>query len=222
MDALMSSKLGRPARFSRDGILAVAAEIAMADPAGAVSIGAIARHLKVTPMAIYTYFSSKDALLQALSEHLLEGLQFESPPGAAALERVHAWAVRVRQHFLLNPALIHMLSWEGGHNSVAWLNRSDFLIAALNDLGLGEAEFSQAVLWIWAAVLGAVQFEIYDRQANPRLSESEFESLSETVRDGVGKVDRFLRDDAHYERYFVFQMNRLEDGLRAMSPLGTP
>lgn len=154
--------------------------------------------------------------MQALSQRLLEGLKFtcETPE---PIDRVRAWAVQVRQHFLLNPPLISMLYWDGGHNSVAWLDKSDFLISALQELGLEDVDFAQTVLWIWATVLGAVQFEIYDRRDNPRLSESEYALLSASVRDGISKVDGFLRDEAHYERYFEFQMARMLDGLRAMS-----
>lgn len=209
----MSRKIGRPPRISRESVLVAAVEVAGADAAGAISIGAIARHLKVTPMAIYTYFASKDDLLQALSERLLDGFEVDFTPEAAPLERIRLWAMRVRRHFLANPPLIHMLAWEGGHNSVAWLNTSAPLLEAIGEFGLDDDTFAQTVLWTWSVVLGAVQFEIYDRRISPRLSEEEFARLSAPVRSGIGKVDAFLRREPFYAGYFDFQVDRLIDAL---------
>ncbi|HTH27953.1 MAG TPA: TetR/AcrR family transcriptional regulator [Sphingobium sp.] len=213
----MSRKLGRPSRISRDAVLDAGVDVAMADPAGAVSIGAIARHLRVTPMAIYTYFSSKDELMQALSQRLLEGLDVTPSTAANPAERIRAWAYGIQRHFVANPALMQMLTWEGGHNSVAWLDRSACLISALEELGLKDEVLAKAILWIWGTVLGAVQFEIYDRQTPSRMNAQELAELSEVVRPGVGKVDAFLQDDNRYQNLFDFQMDRMMDGLMGLA-----
>lgn len=212
----MLKKLGRPPRISRETVLDASAEIAAADPAGAVSIGSIARHLKVTPMAIYTYFASKDELMQALSKRLLEGLVIDLSAEIQPLQRIRAWAEMIRVHFLANPPLIRMLTWEGGHNSIAWLNASAPLLTAIRELGLDEDTAAQTLLWTWAVTLGAVQFEIYYHQANPRISEKEMEELSDAVREDIRKIGDFFHCETQYERYFRFQIDRLIDALAAL------
>ena len=217
MGGAMSKKLGRPPRISRETVLDAAVEIASADPNGAVSIGAIARHIKVTPMAIYTYFASKDALMQALSQRLLEGFATDHPDGLEPVEALRAWSHAIRRHFLANPSLIRMLAWDGGHNSVAWLNSSEPMLAALGGLGLDDATFAQAVLWTWSTVLGAIQFEIHYRQFEPRLREEEAGQLVEPVRTDMAKIGVFQKQDGYLDRYFEFQIDRLVDALRQLS-----
>lgn len=214
----MSKKLGRPPRISRETVLEAAAEIASTDPNGSVSIGAIARHLKVTPMAIYTYFASKDALMQALSGRLLDGLDRGLAEQEPPMESLRSWACAIRRHFLANPSLIRMLTWEGGHNSVAWLNSSERMLSAIRSLGLDDDTYAQAVLWTWGTVLGAVQFEIHYRQFKPGLREDEAGQLVETVQADMAKVGGFLECEGHYDRYFDFQVDRLIDALGQLEP----
>lgn len=71
---------GRPARISRDMILDAAAALAEANPDELPSLNGIARALKISPMAIYTYFASKDELLQALSDRLLADFTLDIAP----------------------------------------------------------------------------------------------------------------------------------------------
>jgi AcrR family transcriptional regulator len=65
---------GRQPRLSRDAILARALALADAEGIAAVSVRRLARELGVTPMALYWHFDSKPALLHALGNRLLGGL----------------------------------------------------------------------------------------------------------------------------------------------------
>jgi hypothetical protein len=96
------------------------------------------------------------------------------------------------------------------------LNKSASLVAVLEDMGFDDDTFAQTVLWIWATVLGAVQFEIFDHKANPRLSETEFAELSESVRTGIGKVNCFLMRETQHQLYFEFQIEKMMDALGVM------
>jgi AcrR family transcriptional regulator len=61
-------------RLSRDAILDRALAVADAEGIEAVSVRRLARELGVTPMALYWHFDDKDALLYALGDRLLAGL----------------------------------------------------------------------------------------------------------------------------------------------------
>ena len=65
---------GRQPGLSRDAILDRALAIADADGIDAVSVRRLARELGVTPMALYWHFAGKEALLHALGDRLLGGL----------------------------------------------------------------------------------------------------------------------------------------------------
>lgn len=65
---------GRPERLSRDAIIDRALAVADAEGIDAVSVRRLARELGVTPMALYWHFKDKEALLHALGDRLLDGL----------------------------------------------------------------------------------------------------------------------------------------------------
>ena len=215
-------RVGRPAVISREMILETAQQIASRDPLGAVSILAIARDLKVTPMAIYTYFASKDELMQALTGQLLETLVVETPAQAAPWEKIEIWAHALRRHFLRHPHLIRMISWEGGHVSVAWLNKSKILFEAVEALGLDADGFSRTVLWIWNSVMVAIQAEIYFAQAPHRLSDEDLEQVEPTVARRLRSLEASLLADDHGEKFFKFQLARLTEGLVRLHARGAP
>ena len=61
-------------RLNRDAILDRALAVADAEGVDAVSVRRLARELGVTPMALYWHFESKEALLHALGDRLLGGI----------------------------------------------------------------------------------------------------------------------------------------------------
>jgi len=61
-------------RLSRDAILDRALTIADAGGVDALSVRRLARELGVTPMALYWHFENKEALLHALGDRLLAGI----------------------------------------------------------------------------------------------------------------------------------------------------
>jgi TetR/AcrR family tetracycline transcriptional repressor len=71
---MAGTKPGRRQRLSRDAILDRALAVADAEGLQAVSARRLARELGVTPMALYWHFNGKEALLHALGDRLLGGL----------------------------------------------------------------------------------------------------------------------------------------------------
>jgi TetR/AcrR family tetracycline transcriptional repressor len=198
-------------------ILAAALELASADPSDGVSINSIARHLKLTPMALYNYFRNKDELLQALSAHLLETLVVVTPPQATPADKVSAWSYAVRKHFLKHPQLIKMLQWEGGHTSVMWLNKSRILFDALRSLGLEGHQLAKAVRWIWGVVMSAILIELHDGRTPPGIADTARAKLDPVVRRDVRVVEQFLKHDRHGDAFFAFLISRLIDGIGGMT-----
>jgi AcrR family transcriptional regulator len=207
---------GRPPRISRDAILEAAVSLLEQDPSLQLSLNAIARVLKITPMAIYTYFASKDELLQALSERLLQGLDLEIPPGAAPLEKILLWSHAMRAHFLTRPLLIELLVWEGGHASISWLRQALVVDEALADLGLEGDDLARATLWVWQVVMGAIHVEIRTPYASDRLATEELQSLEPELRAKIERVHEIGRRPGHQATFFAYQMDRMLDALGLM------
>lgn len=207
---------GRPARISRDMILDAAARLAEDAPGTLPSINGIARTLKISPMAIYTYFSSKDELLQALSDKFLAGFTLDVPADAGPLDVVVAWADAMRVHVLTHPQVMNVLSWEGGHTSVAWLERGMTVSQALARAGFVGEALAKATFWVWHVVMGAINAELHNRALPKHPTPEEMASLDPATRGQVETMLVFTSQATFAEEFFAYQLDRMCEGLRAM------
>ena len=208
---------GRPPRLSRDAILMAALDMLEREPDLAFSLNGLARALKVTPMALYTYFGSRDDLLQALTERLLSGFVTVVDGEMPAIRRVEAWCFAARRFFLGYPQLLGLLTWEGGNTSVAWFDRSVVLIEALQELGFKDAELSRAIIWIWTSVMGAISEEIRNRTAPHSLSPAQVESLDPRLHKPVRDMLMLAEQPDHFDSFFAYHVERLLDALGAIA-----
>jgi len=69
----------RGAGLDREKVLAAALEIADAEGLDALSFRRLAAHFQVTPMALYRYVESKDALLDGIGDLVLDELRLPGP-----------------------------------------------------------------------------------------------------------------------------------------------
>lgn len=212
---------GRPPRISREAILATAADMLVDQPGTPFSLSGLARALRVTPMAIYTYFGSSNDLMQALTERMLSELVVTVDEAATPAEMLTAWAYAVRAFFLRHPQLITMLTWEGGNTSVAWFDRSALVIRALQRAGQEGVDLARSTLWVWSVIMGAINAEIRDRAERSSLQPGQLESLDEQLREPVGLMLELTAQPDHLDSFFAFQIARLLDALAALPPSGT-
>jgi AcrR family transcriptional regulator len=91
-------------RLSRDAILDRALAVTDADGLDAVSVRRLAREFGVTPMALYWHFDSKQALLHALGDRLLGGLDLAVDPSLPWLEQLRALIVSLTAVLRAHPS----------------------------------------------------------------------------------------------------------------------
>ena len=115
----------RQPRLSRDAILDRALAVADAEGIDAVSVRRLARDLGVTPMALYWHVDDKNALLHALGDRLLGGLDLTVD------ERV-PWPEQLRAFVVSFTAVLR------AHPSAAMLIGSLPTVASANALGATE------------------------------------------------------------------------------------
>lgn len=207
---------GRPARISRDMILDAAAKLAEGAPGTLPSLNGIARALKISPMAIYTYFSGKDELLQALSDKFLAGFTLDVSADAEAFDVVVAWANAMRRHILAHPQVMNVLSWDGGHTSVAWLERGMTVSQALARAGFAGEGLAKATFWVWHVVMGAINVELHNRALPQDPAPEEMASLDPATRAQVETMLIFTSQANFADEFFAYQLDRMCEGLRAM------
>jgi len=96
----------RGAGLTRDKVLAVALELADAEGLEALSFRRLAGRLDVTPMALYRYVASKEALLDGMGDRVLGELELSQAQDDDWREQLRAAARSFRSSLLAHPAVL--------------------------------------------------------------------------------------------------------------------
>src|SRR5262245_33408327 len=102
----------------RDAILDAAVAVLDDGGPGRLTMRSLAERLGVRPMALYTYFGSKDELLDAARDHVLAGLSAHRAADTAEADGPESgWVLRLRavglelyRLLVAHPALIHLFA----------------------------------------------------------------------------------------------------------------
>jgi AcrR family transcriptional regulator len=159
--------VGRPPQISRDAVLAAALRLADADGLEAVTMHAVARSLRVTPMALYRHVDDKNALLDGLVELLLT--EYPLPAGGRTARR--------------HPAVFPLLLTRPAVTPAARATR-DAVHAAQREGGVPETEVARAERLISTAVLGFAASEAAGRfrQHDQSVIDADFAELLRWLR----------------------------------------
>jgi AcrR family transcriptional regulator len=144
--------MGRAPQISREAVLTAALRLADDDGLEAVTMHAVAKRLRVTPMALYRHVDDKNALLDGLVELLLTEYPLPLASGPWD-ERLTVLAAAVRDTARRHPAVFPLLLTRPAVTPAARAVR-DAVHAALREGGLPEGEVARAERLISTAVLG--------------------------------------------------------------------
>lgn len=141
-------------RLSRERIVATALELIDRDGLGAVTMRRIADELGVQAPSLYNHMRSKDALLDAVAESVMQQVDasaFDGPDWRAALD---AWAWSYYEALVAHPNLIPHLAVAFGRLDVA-LARADQVFAGLRRAGWTPSRATRISAAVRYAVYGA-------------------------------------------------------------------
>ncbi|MFB9902742.1 TetR/AcrR family transcriptional regulator C-terminal domain-containing protein [Allokutzneria oryzae] len=185
----------------------------------AFSVRSLAKELGVGPMALYTYFRSKDELFDAVRDHLLGARRLSAARGPWQ-EQVRTIATGLRQLLLEHPCLLRILAsrpLKGQETAAA----TETLVRALREAGFSKENAARAHTMLFTFVLGAALWESQmnaekqDREGRRRLRAT-MESLSAadypTVVDLADELSRTSGGDAQFD----FGLNALIAGLEPL------
>ncbi len=191
---------------------------------GAASIRRIAAQVDVAPNAIYTYFPRKAAVLRAVAERLLDGVD---PDVLADRERhwrvrAEALALELRATLIAHPAAVALLV-AGPLDGPGASALDERLLQLFDDAGLGPGGAAQASYLLMDYVFGSVSREVagihergplpprHERPASPQ----DVAAARPAEPFPLGTVaDVPAARDASSER-FVWGLARILDGLSA-------
>jgi len=143
---LQGKRRGRPPRLSADGIVQAALNLLETRPAEDFTMTGVAQAIGTTTMALYRYFPSRDALLDAVSAHVFAQFRMERPANASWQDTLFAWACALKATFERYPSLTRLMAWNN-HLSGAWLRAQIPVIEAMHDAGFRGYRLAYASTW---------------------------------------------------------------------------
>jgi AcrR family transcriptional regulator len=149
---------GRQATLSHEKIIAQALELLEHVPAADLTMTRIAEGLGTTTMALYKYFASRDALMNALAEHTFSLLAAPMPAAGDWQERLLGWLQALHSHVEKYPATLKVIGWEG-HLSGAWVRVVAPVAQLLAEQGLKGERLAFVLAWFISSTMGFLMVE---------------------------------------------------------------
>jgi AcrR family transcriptional regulator len=176
-----------------------------ADGLAGFSLARLARCVGVTPMALYNYFPSRDALLDAAAEAMFAG--FEVPAGDGNWEsRVRAWLEALRDLIRRYPVSLQIIRWDD-HIAPAWIKIWLPMAQTLEAEGLRGEKLAFALLWLIQAAMGVIRRNLETRQISGYAHEVDDPNLAS---DGDLITEVFAHvDTVRAEDIFQFEVQNI-------------
>jgi AcrR family transcriptional regulator len=191
MDASPDGLRGRGGPLSRERIVTTALAIVDRHGLEALSMRKLATELGVYPTAIYYYIPTKSALLDAIVEAVMSGIDLTADdPSTTPEERIVRAACVYRDALLAHPNALP-LSLSRGPNTPGGMRPVELVLSILRDAGVPPIEVIPAMNAIAAAVRGTVGMATDDSAlarpaevlaATDRFPEEEFPRLREALQ----------------------------------------
>ena len=149
---------GRPSRLSREQIIEAALNQLDEDGLSTFSLTRLSRRLGISVMALYTYFPSREAMLDAVTDSIFA--EFVTPPETGAWQaRLETWVSSIHQLFVRRPIGLRLVRQQEGIFPSWWQNWVP-MVRILEEAGLTGAELSFAATWVGETVMATVSSDI--------------------------------------------------------------
>ena len=149
---------GRQATLSHEKIIAQALQLLGHLTTDELTMTRIASGLGTTTMALYKYFPSRDALMNALAEHTFSLLVAPMPADGEWQQRLHGWLRALHAHVEKYPTTLKVIGWEG-HLSGAWVRVVAPVAQLLDEQGLKGERLAFVLAWFISSTMGFLMVE---------------------------------------------------------------
>ena len=144
--------------LSREMIVSEAVSMLKEGALHALTLRGLAKRLGVGPMSLYTHFSSRDALLNGVADHVFA--LFEPPQmGGSWQDYIREWLWATYRHFERFPIAPKVISWDGRICS-AWLKTWFPIARLLREQGLDGDRLTFAMDWFSIAAMAFIQAQM--------------------------------------------------------------
>ena len=210
----------RAPRHTLSRELIVGRALAVLDERGpdGLTMRGLAGELGVGPMALYTWFRSKDELLDAVRDQVLTGLAAAQTDGDWA-DRLRAIGTSLYRLLVAHPTLIHLFATRPLAGTEA-AEATEAQLAALRDAGFDRVTAARAHLTLLHHALGAATWEVQlnagrgDAGGSNRRRRASLEAMPPERYPTIVDLAGELVADAVGEEQFAAGLDLILDGLR--------
>jgi AcrR family transcriptional regulator len=130
--------MGRPARLSREAIVAAATALVEDEGPDALTLRSLGLAIGADPSAVYRHLTDKDELLRAVGDHLLRDVVHDLPGGRAWDDVARTLCLRLRTALMARPHLAELARWAPTRQPNE-LRLTEVLLGALRSGGFDPA-----------------------------------------------------------------------------------
>lgn len=168
---------GRPARLSREAILAASIELLESESADTFTLARVARQLDTVSMALYNYFPSREALINAVADDVCMRFQMpQMPAGQTWQQKLHAWLSGLRALAERHPVVLQVMGVDG-KTTAGWLRVTAHVSRTLHSEGMRGRDLALHSYLFCAQAIALVMFEHVGADFHSTLSLSHIEEL---------------------------------------------
>lgn len=201
---------GRPARLSREGILEKATQLLQENPVEALTMTRVAETMGTVTMSLYNYFPNREALLNAVAEHVFE--QFEPPLIEGDWRQsLMNWLLAMQDYLEQHPSVMRVIGWEG-RVSGAWVRVMEPVVRILREQGLEGRDLAFTFNWFMSSAMGLLMLETSQPASRQQMSLGALDILDEAGRQNVLAMLPYSAEIDHHD-VLAFAFERLLDGV---------
>lgn len=139
------------------------------------SVAKLGKRLGASPMAPYTYFATREALLDAAADEAF--LLFEMPERSDRWQDfILSWLRAIARHFERFPVALKVIAWDE-HISTGWLRVWLPVLRVLAEQEANDERLALVVSWFSNASVGLIQAQINGFRAGQNILDGELEFL---------------------------------------------
>jgi AcrR family transcriptional regulator len=170
-------KPGRPARLSREDIIAISVALLEEEPVENFTLARVAKKLDTVSMALYNYFDSREALLCAVADHICMGFAMPRSRGRQSWQnRLRAWLNAVRDLAEQHPVILKVLGVDG-QTTAGWLRVTLTVCHTLHEEGMRGKQLAINSYHFCSQAVALLMFESMGANFHSSMSLSHLDEL---------------------------------------------
>ena len=188
-----STRLGRPRKLSHEAVLDAALALLAEITPDEFTLAKLAGRLGASTMSLYTYYPSRDALLEAAAERAFG--RFQAPaPKPAWQDTMRDWLWALQRHVERHPVALRLMAWQG-RVPMAWLKIWAPILKLLAAQGLAGRDLALAFDWFINAAIGLIVTQTH--------------TLSVAPSAGIGDVGTLPPEDGKLLLAYLYDLQAL-------------